>query len=1085
MYGLLDFFDGHRRCCYALGVLIAAGAAVALGNYYRLQVEDVYRASVELQTREQAQDLEQWKSNGFAIGALSILGRHNPSLKRIVLEPEPSADLMERATIPLKTLSLVVDANHAFVLNRDGVVVAAHDQQGQTPLGLNVAFRPYFKVALKGGSSVYGAISSTTGTRMFYMAVPIFESRTRQDQVIGVLVARFDADMLDASLSKPYSDDLKMILSPSGVVLAASSPAFVLKSDRAWPWNRFTGEIRRQFGDYRFANGVPERLPFDARQPVVRLDGRRYSLSRVDYDWNDPNGPWTLITLGDLDALLPGEQVLLIEGLSALVFLLLLWGGLRRLADARRHKRDVAQIEQSEQRLDMALQSGALGLWDWNLSLGTVINNDVWLQILGYSKQQMEQAFGHGLERWTCLVHPDDYEPVMALLKAHLNDEVGEYRAEYRMRNKDGQWLWVLDIGKVMQRDTNGEPTRVTGVLQDISERKAVETQIQQSRRDAELATQAKSEFLDSMSHEIRTPLNAIIGMAHLALDLPLERVQRDYIEKIDRAAKHLVGTINSVLDLSKIEAGKLSMEQVGFDLRELVDDVLLLVRQRAEEKALRLYLDIPASLPGRYVGDPLRLAQVLTNLVDNSIKFTETGHVCIGVCLVRQWGDKARLCFSVTDTGVGLSDEQQTRLFNAFVQADLSISRRYGGSGLGLTISKKIVQMMQGDIEVRSTPGQGAVFKFSVQLGMPQLSLQAPSTSNSTTPAVPAVTGAKGLCTSKDYAQLLAGTRVLVVEDNRLNQDVLQGLLQRVGIQVLLAANGAEALSLLLEGGRFDAVLMDCQIPVMDGYGTTQKIRGYPHLKALPIIAVTASSQADVQGRALAAGMSDLLSKPLEVTVLYRTLVRWIKQVEMPAAQTPPPQAASPRGMTYEGIDSVLGLAVVNQDLALHQKLLADFRDTQQQIIERLWRAHAAEDLPVIGFLAHSLQGTAASIGATAIRQAARQLEEHCSGQADLAPLIQQLAQCLAPVLAGLASLPAAGDECALENQGLDAELMPRLERLGNLLRTHNAQALAMIDELYEQHPGAALRAIQERIYRLEFQQAHDLLVDLRTQQS
>ena len=1079
MYGLLDVFDSHRRCCYALGVVIAVGAAVALGNYYRLQVEDVYRASIELQTREQAQDLEQWKSSGFAIGALSILGRHNPSLKRIVLEPRPSAELMERATIPLKTLSLVVDANHAFVLNRDGVVVAAHDQQGQTPLGLNVSFRPYFKVALNGGSSVYGAISATTGTRMFYMAVPIFESRTRQDQVIGVLVARFDADMLDASLSKPYSDDLKMILSPSGVVLAANSPAFVLKSDRAWPWNRFTGEIRRQFSDYPFANGVPERLPFDAHQPVVRLDGRRYSLSRVDLDWNDPSGPWTLITLGDLDALLPGEQVLLIEGLSALVFLLLLWGGLRRLADARRHKRDVAQIEQSEQRLDMALQSGALGLWDWNLSLGTVINNDVWLQILGYSKQQMEQAFGHGLERWTCLVHPDDYEPVMARLKAHLNDEVGEYRAEYRMRNKAGQWLWVLDIGKIMQRDAHGAPTRVTGVLQDISERKAVEAQVQQSRRDAERATQAKSEFLDCMSHEIRTPLNAIIGMAHLALDLPLEPVQRDYIEKIDRAAKHLVGTINGVLDLSKIEAGKLSLEQVGFELRELVDDVLLLVRQRAEEKALRLQLDIPASLPRRYVGDPLRLAQVLTNLVDNSIKFTEAGHVCIGVCLVRQCNHQALLCFSVTDTGVGISDEQQARLFNAFVQADRSISRRYGGSGLGLTISKKIVQLMQGDIWVKSRPGQGAAFQFSVLLSLPPLALEDGGATGCTGPAGPS-TAAAGLCAINEPARWLAGTRVLVVEDNRLNQDVLQGLLQRVGVKVVLAANGAEALRLLLEEGRFDAVLMDCQMPVMDGFGTTRKIRGYPHLQSLPIIAVTASSQTDVQGRALAAGMSDLLSKPLEVAAFYRTLVRWIKATDMPLAQAP--AGTSVLASAYEGIDSALGLAVVNQDLTLHRKLLADFRDSQQQVIERLWQAHAAGDLAAVGFLAHSLQGNAGSIGATAVKEAARQLEEQALGSAELGPLIEHLVQCLERVMASLAGLPEAVDgDRAPQHLQPDAEPVVALERLAQLLRSHNAQALALIDELYEQYPCGPLRAIQERIYRLEFQQALDLLVDFQ----
>lgn len=1202
LHRFTHFFDSHRGCGYALGVVIAVGAAVALGNYYRLQVEDVYQASVQVQAQEYAAELQRWKSDGFAIGALSILGRHTPSLKRVIQEREPSAELLEAAAIPLKTLSMVVGANHAFVLNRDGVVVAAHDHRGQAPLGLNVAFRPYFKVALEGGSSVYGAISSTTGTRMFYMAVPVYESRTRQDKVIGVLVARFDGTMLDASLGKQYGDALKMLLSPSGVVLAASSPALVLKADRAWSLPRFSGETRRQFGAYPFTHGVPERLPFDVHQPQVWLEGRRYSLSRVDFDWNDPSGPWTLVTLGDLDRVLPAEQVLLIKGLSAVVFLLLLWGGLRRLADARRHKADVARIEQSERRLDMALQSGALGLWDWNVSQGIVINNDVWLRILGYSQEELDQAFGHGLDRWARLVHPQDHEPVMARLKAHLDNQAQEYRAEYRMRSKSGRWLWVLDIGRVMQRDATGAPIRVTGVLQDItqavevqqaivdsqtklqsmianipgvvfrslpdaartlvfvsdaieelsgftaghflagnsyrervhpddlgifdgclgstsymleyriitasqevrwvydkgqtivvdgvaqyldgvifdiSERKAVEMLIQQSRRDADLATQAKSEFLDSMSHEIRTPLNAIIGLAHLVQDMPLERVQRDYIEKIDRAARNLVGTINGVLDLSKIEAGKLSMEQVCFDLRELVDDVLLLVRQRAQEKALQLRLDIPALLPRRYVGDPVRLAQVLTNLVDNSIKFTEAGHVCIGVCLVRQWNDKVLLCFSVTDSGVGISEEQQARLFNAFVQADLSISRRYGGSGLGLTISKKIVQMMQGDIWVRSKPGQGAVFKFSVQLGLARQPQQETAPAGSS-PATPPVAGAAGLCTVNDYARLLEGARVLVVEDNRLNQDVLQGLLQRAGVRVVLAANGVEALQRLLEDGRFDGVLMDCQMPVMDGYATTRKIRGYPHLRSLPIIAVTASSQDDVQGRALAAGMSDLIGKPLEVSAFYRTLVRWIRHLELPAqvaANGVPEGVAVP---SYAGIDSALGLAVVNQDLALHQKLLVDFRDEQQPVVGRLWQAHAGGDFQAIGFMAHSLQGAAGNIGATQVRLAARQLEQQCAGQADLAPLIHQLAQCLEPLLASLAGLSeAAGVAPTCQAPLLDSRQRGQLQRLGKLLRNHDAQALALIDALCEQDRCPALREIREQIYRLEFQQAHELLVE------
>lgn len=392
---------------------------------------------------------------------------------------------------------------------------------------------------------------------------------------------------------------------------------------------------------------------------------------------------------------------------------------------------------------------------------------------------------------------------------------------------------------------------------------------------------------------------------------------------------------------------------------------------------------------------------------------------------------------------------------------------------------------MMQGDIWVHSKPGQGALFKFTVQLNVPQRRPQESPTASCSAPATPSVAGAAGLCTVNDYARLLAGTRVLVVEDNRLNQDVLQGLLQRAGVQVVLAANGAEALQRLLEDGRFDGVLMDCQMPVMDGYGTTRKIRGYPHLRSLPIIAVTASSQADIQGRVLAAGMSDLVRKPLEVTAFYRTLVRWIKHLELPpgAIAADPPSGVSTPG--YEGIDSALGLAVVNQDLALHQKLLADFRDDQQQVIERLWLAHAAEDLQAIGFLAHSLQGAAGNIGATAVRQAARQLEEQCAGQADLVPLIRQLAQCLEPLLAGLVGLPTAGAEPPVrENETLGSEQLLKLERLAKLLHNHNAQALALIDELCEQSRSGALRAIQERIYRLEFQQAYALLVELRAAQ-
>ncbi|WP_173677906.1 MULTISPECIES: PAS domain-containing protein [unclassified Pseudomonas] len=1209
LYRLVKFFEGNRLYYNALGVLIAVGGGVAVGNYYRLQVEDVYLAGIEAQTHEHAAELEQWKSDGFAIGALSILGRHNPVLKRVIEERSPSLELMEQAAIPLSTLSIVVGASHAFVANLDGEIVAVHDLLNPSQLGLSVAFRPYFNTALKGVSSVYGAISTVTGTRMFYMAVPIYASRTRQDKVIGVLVARFDALLLDSRLSKHHNGDVKMILSSSGVVLAANAQPVLLKADREWSPGAFIGDIREQFADYPFPDGIPERLPFDAHQPVVTLEGRRYGLSRADFDWSDPGGPWSLITLGDLDSILPNEQILLIEGVSAGLFFLLWWGGLRRLADARRHKRDVALIEQSEQRLDLALQSGALGLWDWNVSLGIVINNCVWLRILGYSQCELECTFGNGLDRWARLIHSDDLESVMAKLNAHLDNQTDEYRAEYRVCNKNGDWLWVLDIGKVMQRDAQGVATRVTGVLQDITqtveaqraivdnqsklqsmisnipgvvfrslpnggremifvsnviedlsgypaqhflsgrayrelvhpddlgifdrclddgsymleyriitatqevrwvydkgqtidvdglaqyldgvifditERKAGEALVKQSRRDAELATQAKSMFLDNMSHEIRTPLNAIVGMSHLLLDMPLGEAQRRYIEKMDRAARNLVGIINGILDLSKIEAGKLSIEHVHFDLLELVEEVLNLVRQRAEEKGISLCLEIPSLMPRRYVGDPLRLSQVLTNLVDNSIKFTEVGHVCISVRQVRQWSDKVLLCFSVSDTGIGISEEQRIRLFDAFVQADPSITRRYGGTGLGLTISKKIVQMMQGNIWVDSREGRGAEFKFTVTLGVPQCQMfELPTLVKhelATQGADRSASVVTAPYTVNDFTRLLEGTRILVVEDHPMNQEVLEGLLQRVQVQVVVANNGEDALQLLLHNSHFDAILMDCQMPVMDGYRATVEIRRHLHLLSLPIIAVTANTLVDAKERMLAAGMNDHIAKPLEVNELYRTLARWINPPEVLAGEYQPLAPSVASELHYHGIDTAFGLSVVNHDVALYQKLLCSFRDSHHEFVAHLWRSHAIKDLQAVGFLAHGLRSAAGHIGARAVQRAAGRLEDHCGGDADLAPLIRQLAYQLQSVLASLADLQQR-PVLRLAEEGEDEcrRLMAKLECLAALLSDQNAQALRLVDELCEGGGCRALLAIQERVYRLEFQQAHDLLITLR----
>ncbi|PKA67311.1 two-component system sensor histidine kinase/response regulator FitF [Pseudomonas baetica] len=1216
LHRLMTFFDRHKVFCYALGIILSVGGGLLLGNLYRAQAEQRYRIDTQAMTEDYAARLGTWNADGFAIGALSMLGRHAQSLKQVISEPAPSTALKVEAATPLKSLALVVGAGHAYVVNQQGVIVAAYDSLGRSVEGLNIGFRPYFKTAMQGKPTVYGAISRTLGQRMFFMAAPVYASSTSQDKAIGVVVAGFDARVLDAELNKTSRHHLQMILSPGGVVLSSNLSSLLLKSDRSWSPETFTGDVRQQFGNYPFTNGVPERLPFDVEQPVVSFEGQRYAVSRTSFDWNDPNGSWAVIRLDSLDAVLSEGQFLLIEGASALLLFLMFWAGLRRLTDAVQHKRDMQRIEQSERRLDLALQSGALGLWDWNVSLGTIINNDVWMRMLGYSQPELDRTFGNGLERWTCLVHPEDREPTMTRLMDHLNHRVGEYRAEYRMRHKSGRWLWVLDIGKVMERDARGEAIRVTGVLQDItqsievqrsivdsqtklqsmianipgvvfrslpsreremvflsdaietlsgypahhfqsghayreivhpddleifnrsldstsyileyriimasnevrwvydkgqiiqnnglpqyldgvifdiSERKAVEAQVQQSRQEAELATQAKSEFLDNMSHEIRTPLNAIIGMAHLVLGMPLERAQRQYIEKMDRAAKGLVSVVNSVLDLSKIEAGKLSIEQVSFDLHEMVQDVLGLMSQRARERNIELRLDIPSHLSRVYIGDPFRLTQVLINLVDNSIKFTDVGHVTLGVRQLSQWSDTAMLCFSVADTGLGMSEEQRIRLFSAFVQADPSISRRYGGTGLGLTISRRIVRLMQGDIWVNSIEGQGSEFKFTAQL-----KLAHPASTKELSPRPVCWAGNTGGVTTLtdsgmstcDYAQLLAGARILVVEDNLLNQEVVDGLLQHAKVHVVMTESGEEALNLLMRDTQFDAVLMDCQLPVMDGYETARQIRLHAHLQRLPIIAVTANILADVKGRALSAGMNDCITKPLEIKAFYRTLVCWIKTrelqvlpsvIESPsAAMVSPPESLL--ALDGSSINTALGLAVVNQDEALYAHLLRIFYADNQQLLEHLWLAHEALDTTAIGRLAHSLRGCAGHIGATALQEAAGLLEEGCTREVDTASLIHRVADCLRPVLADLADFTAeAVPPTAVSRPLINDEKDLQLDRLARLLVEDNAEALSLIDRLCQQDDGAGLWVIQELIYDLEFAQAHALLVHYR----
>jgi two-component system, sensor histidine kinase and response regulator len=772
-------------------------------------------------------------------------------------------------------------------------------------------------------------------------------------------------------------------------------------------------------------------------------------------------------------------------------------GAVVTFVDITERKQAEEKLRESEQLFRSIFENAQIGINFLRIDRQELSPNRAMQEMLGYTEKELGR-----LETWDKITHPDESAAHAKRYAELVKGTREKDEWEQRLVCRDGR-IVVTSVRFSLLRDTAGRPQYLAALQEDITERKRLEAELVTAKDVAEAATKAKSDFLANMSHEIRTPMNAILGMTHLALKTELTYKQRDYLTKTKAAAHSLLGIINDILDFSKIEAGKLDIENTDFRLEDVLGNVSTVVSQKAHDKNLEFLIAAQHDLSANLIGDPLRLGQILINLVNNAVKFTERGEIMVTVELGEKFSEQVKLKFSVRDTGIGMTPEQSARLFQAFSQADSSTTRKYGGTGLGLSISKRLVEMMGGNIWAESEYGGGSTFHFTSVFGIA-------SGKAKRRPTIPNIAGLRVLvvddnqqareiltdslkdlalrvqstCSGKDAIRQLSaadardpyqlvmmdwkmpgmdgleasriilhggrlrhipkivvvtafgrediqlqademgidgylmkpvtpstiydtlvglfgvvgpetlrsgivapsqdatGIRILLVEDNEINQQVATELFESAGATVTIANHGGEAVSMFEEGQKtppFDIVFMDLQMPEMDGVTATKLLRARPELRKLPIIAMTAHALVQERQRCIEAGMNDHVSKPIEPDVLFATLLRWAKPQKRQTAGEQGPGAEPAEEIILpeiDGLDLAGGLKRLAGNKRLYRNLLTQFADKQSDVNSQILAAVSSGDRKVAEGIVHTVKGVAGNIGLGQIFAVAERLE-------------------------------------------------------------------------------------------------------------